>query len=1060
MVRDTNPEGGVAGDGDDGAISSSSDDEYGGTAPAGGQGGDKIDPDTGEFVDDSGGSGAVDDDDSAEDAEDQFGSQDGYFDDEFDSSPPDQPSGSGGSTPSSGNGEDTDTDSVPDVDGERTRRTGPAFTPDDPSDRREVLDEGGESGEAVFDDGDDPFRPDASSQGVEEGRQGAFGTASESSARDQAVERLQGKIDREVPGVAAIETDEYNIRRTADGYRAVLTDRGYRDAVATQALARSERTGVVGDDGSVGRGGGTRTVNSDTRLIGDPAPRRRQPIDDAGSAEAAQDAFAASGQSVPTTDELRTDADAVRDPTLARAEAQARLEARRDRLGMGETEEFGDIDFSFGLGDPETDEVEQFVDDEIGGIQPDLGLPPDERPGGQERAVSGAAAASPTAQFAADPEALERDSAFAQGASDAVAGVTDLPGQALEGVETATYLTEATPAAGGSEEAYDERFDQVATAAEGRATAAAEFAANNPVRFGTAVAAGSLAEVGVASSVGRAAGAGRGASAVDAGRGSVEPYTPDIENAVRTGRTQARRARRLAERRPDISVVQDPDAGLVDVSPQTTTAARESAQRVLPSRPELERPSFGRPEVADRVTSTAAGVRDSLETTVDSAREAPSRVADRTDAAVTSARVDLAAAGARAQETADNVPTASDVTNRVDLAIRRGRSRARQTRTAAELSARSAGPRLSDLQPEDSLPDPDVSLPDRPTLEDTRTAIRDRRDSVELSASAAVARAAEGADQVDVGQSLRLGAARARRRGSELRTRIETAARSAASPELDGGLSPGFSLPDPPSTDLPDASGLSDLTLRVGPPRPRRRRVVDVGDGDVLDADTDFGPFADDDLDGFDTTNEVYDFGSERSAGGGGQNQAQRVTFRQRDGDAEAPTDVVGDSAPDLSRQRPELATVAGVGTAAADPVVGGLNRVDVSESSFVGETGGTEVGAGDGLSEVAGSDAASALDLGVGRDLGGDVETRLATRPRVDLRTDTRRDTGIDIRGDSRFDTRQDTELRTDAEVDVTPPRREADVSLPEPEPDDNELLGDITGDDRTSEVDFGNLL
>lgn len=279
----------------------------GGTAAPGEQGGDTIDPDTGEFTGSGGGGGGSDPfDDDADDPTSMPSPPD-----------PDRKAPAGKET-------------VPDVDGSKTRLSGPQAPGNNTGGvKRETLDQGGDEGQSAFEnpERDDPYRPDASSTGVEEGPTGAFGNARESSPRDQAVEQLQGQIDRQIPGVLAVETDEYNVRRTANGYRAVLTDRGYRDARASAAASGDVGNGVVGNDadvdGSVDPFSSTaRNRRRRVEIAGAEAVVAAQ--DDARSAEAGQDAFAASGRSVPTTDQFdsaEAASDLVGSGTVARPPA-------------------------------------------------------------------------------------------------------------------------------------------------------------------------------------------------------------------------------------------------------------------------------------------------------------------------------------------------------------------------------------------------------------------------------------------------------------------------------------------------------------------------------------------------------------------------------------------------------------------------------------------------------------------------------------------------------------------------------------------------------------------
>lgn len=143
-------------------------------------------------------------------------------------------------------------------------------------------------------------------------------------------------------------------------------------------------------------------------------------------------------------------------------------------------EESGDIDWSGGLGDPNQDEVEQFVDETIGeqgSTYVEENISPRLREFGQDAKnadLFGAGPEEPATVRAQEGEydpfsgpsgenTPGNDSGVGPGevaGNLAIAGANiaeelpKVPATVLEGVEGANYLLEATPAAGGSEEQY------------------------------------------------------------------------------------------------------------------------------------------------------------------------------------------------------------------------------------------------------------------------------------------------------------------------------------------------------------------------------------------------------------------------------------------------------------------------------------------------------------------------------------------------------------------------------------------------------------------------------
>jgi hypothetical protein len=555
------------------------------SAGPGEQGGDTIDPDTGEFVDDSGGGGGGggfddDDTDTAEGAEDEFGSGGDYFNDEFDGSTgqPDETT-----APSSGGGRDDDdddddsgrdTDAVPDFDGRKTTIRGPD-APGNESDSPQVIvdDRAGEDGQPARDPTDDAFVPD-DREGLED-ELGVIGEPTETRRQrvDEAVERLQADLSRAGgSAIVAGERDVVNIRERDGRLQATLTEQGL-----------DELRGTTGERTVAGAPIGEPAISDSTsepalRERDTPAgagdefvpPTRADPatLDEPGSAEQAADLRA---DEVVAPQEAFVGRDSLRDPTLVRGEAQARREAQLDDLGLGRTEAFGDADLSFGLGGP-GDEVEQFTDEFVASGAEDVseqtGL---DQPFSNTRDAVNADQQSETVQQGLEPDPLTR-AAFRIGSE-----APDLPARGVEGVETGLFLTGGTPAAGGSEEEFDRRLEQISTAAAGRADLAAESAQQNPEQFAADFIVGSAAEAGAVGLLGRAARAGDTPtpSRRDAASQALDDLTPELRTRERSF---------LADERGTIDMTRDrvADASAeADDSIEVGEAVDEGEQAVL-----------------------------------------------------------------------------------------------------------------------------------------------------------------------------------------------------------------------------------------------------------------------------------------------------------------------------------------------------------------------------------------------------------------------------------------------------------------------------------------------
>jgi hypothetical protein len=601
------------------------------SADPGEQGGDTINPETGEFVDgDSGGSGGGggfdDDTDTAEGAEDEFGSGGGdRFDDDFGLDGSDgssDPAVGGGST-----GDDDDDDSgVPDFDGRQTTIRGPE-APGNPNDQTQVIveDRAGEDGKPARDPTDDAFVPNNRS-----GLEDEFGNLTgQTAARrrprlSESVERLEGELARAGGGaVVTGEKEAFNIRRDDGQLRGEFTEEGLDEIYGTAGERTVAGVSIPERDGE--RRDATPAVERDTEADEFVPPTRVDPavLDEPGSAEAGADLRA--DDRVPPQSAFRS-RDSLRDPTLVRGEALARIQERRQALPEGAQPGDGPIESVFAnaerrtaareqglrttpndLGDrpvfvPGTDgdvRVEALLNEastgtsefvgtgaEIGAVgvtaTRELGNQREEEllefAGGEGGFETTRGIAREFAEGDVEGLATEtgdQDQATVEEALTGASAVPTLPAELVstgkESVETALFTTGGTPAAGGSENEFDRRADVAEEAIGERAEQVIETGAANPARFGGAFVFGSAAEVGAVSALGRT---GSGARLASTGRTSapsaaaqtVDTFTPDID----------------APSRPRSFVASE--RGQADLSGRSRSRSSESSDGGLPDR--------------------------------------------------------------------------------------------------------------------------------------------------------------------------------------------------------------------------------------------------------------------------------------------------------------------------------------------------------------------------------------------------------------------------------------------------------------------------------------------
>ncbi len=732
-------------------------------------------------------------------------------------------------------------------------------------------------------------------------------------------------------------------------------------------------------------------------------------------------------------------------------------------------EQFGDIDWSMGMGDPETDEVEQFVDETIGGqgtefVQENLSDPL------REWGESAKGADIPqelNERYGADgvgggaPDTVGPGQAagnLAIGAANIAESAPRLPAAALEGAEVGGYLLEGTAVSGGSREQFGERAGEVATAGAALAEQEVERIINNPEEAaGEALVGAGIGRA--AGTVGRAATGERLANTLDtsAARQATSTYAPDaVSGASRGARSAVSDAasstaavgqsalRSGSSRTPDVDVRRDPDAPTLEIDPElrqrisdaastpdfSTPSASELAGRArLASARAQQRLSSARARgefdvsnattrVRESVESRASDVRDTTGDLGNTARRAPS-VAAR-NVAQEARRVRRRASSARAQaefrasQAAEVVREPSTVTPDTDFSIDQaarsaGREfEARRRRTQLELTAA----RASVEERARTLAD---GVPSSRDVSDAAFRTRERlsQRATEARVGAELALRTQDAPGVDVDVDLPSPRQRIRDvSDAAYRTRERVSSR-ATSARVGAELALRTRGFDRPSFDNPLA-GASDVTIRIG------------GGGDST-PDVDADEFV---ADGFDV-DEVFD-GADGEAGGAsdgpdvvaggsssgqGGGAVQQLTARQHldDADQSAPTQPVDQrAAQDPADASPMTSVAAGAGTMGiTDPFgdIAGAEEAGAAIDEFDGPITDPAVGLGDeaGVADDVGRDTID--DLGVSDPVGiGGPDTDLVSRPVEDTVPDlTPRD---DTTPTTATSTRQDTDL------------------------------------------------
>src|SRR6056297_1990812 len=243
--------------------------------------------------------------------------------------------------------------------------------------------------------------------------------------------------------------------------------------------------------------------------------------------------------------------------TRGAAVNEALSRQRDSRQGDASTDErFGDLDFSFGRGDPDVDEVEQFVDslperaDETFRGPSEAVFLPDSP--GQRAGRTGSARALDALGFERSADRAEEgvrefgSELLPQTAS----GVASAPGLALEGIEFAATRQNA---------------DELPDAAVAAGQQQVEAAQTSPARFGAGVVGGAAVGAGLSRGLRRSRGSGR--STGSTARRSLDERLSDIR-----------------ARTPEIEITRDPFTGPLDINPDVADALRDRLPDT-PSRP-------------------------------------------------------------------------------------------------------------------------------------------------------------------------------------------------------------------------------------------------------------------------------------------------------------------------------------------------------------------------------------------------------------------------------------------------------------------------------------------
>lgn len=554
-------------------------------------------------------------------------------------------------------------------------------------------------------------RGESSGQGIESG---------DGPVADQA-RQLEQEIIAQVPGVDSPEQVE--VVRDGDTLRAELTDSGVLGARRSARETAQRRTrnameglGIEGTPGSGMRGprSGEQTLRERKQT-----QRTRNALEGLGIGVAG--GAMAGRMTAPSTGEL-TYRDLERGQAVDKAAAAANTAFRgqRSRAGSGE-EQFGDIDWSFGLGGPE-DEVESWLEGASDTVT-ETGRNVANRVFAEET-FTGESAGGPALKAAGFPglaEAYEENTRnVAKGVGQAPFALANVPGLAKTGLEATEYVAEfGSQAAEGNAPEY---LDRTGVQSSALAGAAWEQVTENPYRTIGLLAGGLAGSYGLMSTA-RAVGPKTGAlsrALVQPGEEALgygaytglryvknaktaqrwfpnkEPLLFSEEAALSAGRAASKRLSQMefgtgrvrsavseaAARRPRTRVTFDSETGFVDVRPATKTQFLQGVEARTPSTPSPgEFAGRARERVGDASSAARGRVQSSAINAELAAREVKQMVGD----------IDIRDVSTRARRQARGV-------------LQEAKGRTKGGLLSLEAGAYNARRRLGDIEPSDAVP--------------------------------------------------------------------------------------------------------------------------------------------------------------------------------------------------------------------------------------------------------------------------------------------------------------------------------------------------------------------
>jgi hypothetical protein len=629
----------------------------------------------------------------------------------------------------------------------------------------------------------------------------------------------------------------------------------------------------------------------------------------------------------------------------------------------------------------------------------------------------------------------------------------------------------------------ERRGEAVGTVAETAAREGAEYAAENPRDVGrTALAGVAISAAGGAAVRGTSTAARLGSTAT---RGSRVDVDVDGDGVVAdSGGPLGRVVETARERTPSVRVRRDPDAPTLQFDPELQRQIRDT---ITPDVSGAARRAGRRTRVAEINAQLQAGEA------VARSRQVVGGVSERVRGVETpEVRLDDVTEGARTA--ARRVEEEADI--RASNTISRTRERVERTvdrgRDAADVDVDVGVPRgRADTTTTDVFGRPEIERRLGSELRETGASVRGRGAGAVETAADAAQRVSSGVASVrgfSVGARSRLGGGADTTTADvfgrpELQSRIaseisDTGARIRSAMDRDIDMpetaadtttADVFGRPQYPgvaSAEIRSArealadirggvagraaaaqerlSDARDLSVQVGPVRPRRAYVPDDVDEDDL-----LGPYADEDLGDLPAFNEEVDVdvdtsGSGATSGMPGQGSALRMRMDRGDRDtARAPADETGQRADSLLPP-----VIPGVNERATDPVRGALNRVGAAMEPSVTPT--DSVDRGTTLTDYTATDLDTTVGgEGTGLGFGTDLDVGPVTSPRF---TDL-----FDVDQPTRVDQTPTTTPTTTTDVDQTPTYREGEATIRPPRTPEADLPfdNDASGPEDTPDVD-----